>query len=301
MTQSTSIAYNFKVIDSQTPKSQLLVTATSSNANLVPNDSMHLACSSPAPTTGIGMVTITPLALPSPSRGVPQSATITLAVTDDAYTRRKQFLYVAKNPASHALSFSRPTGVYNLDPGAGDHRPDDLFLTGEMRRISWNCIDNGDPNPLNWNWSSLDQAFTDVQGRDLSLNLIEEPCYIATHQDARTWCDTSRGPTPAPHCNPTPTPCATCMNGTGILRALPWDPYLQQQRKIFLQALAAHPLPNGTPVANEPRIPIINPNLPGGDTGIRELNNMRFSSDFDGYTRQALLAAVQTELRTVMQ
>src|SRR5713101_4032774 len=78
VTQSQQIVYNFKVTDTQTPKSQLLVTATSSNANLVPNDSMHLACSSPAPTTGIGMVTITPLALPSPSPGVPQAATITL-------------------------------------------------------------------------------------------------------------------------------------------------------------------------------------------------------------------------------
>jgi len=95
------------------------------------------------------------------------------------------------------------------------------------------------------------------------------------------------------------------MNGTGILRALPWDPYLQQQRKIFLQALAAHPLPSpsSNTVANEPRIPIINPNLPGGDTGIRELNGQPFSATnppLTGYTRAALLSAVQKELRTVM-
>jgi hypothetical protein len=307
VTGPSSITYYFKVTDDLTPKNELLVTAVSSNANLVPNDSGHLACSTPNPTTGIGTVTITPmLPLPSPSPGVPQAATITLSVTDDAYTRRKQFLYVAKNPNSAALSFSRPTGVWNLDPGPGQHRANDQFLTGEMVRISWNCIDNGDPNPANWDWSSLNQAFAAVpDNQDMSLNLIEEPCDIATHQNVLTWCDTSRGPTPAPHCNPSPTPCTTCMNGTGILRALPWDTYLQQRRQIFLQQLAAHPLPSpsGKTVADEPRIRIINPNLPGGDTGIRELNNQPFigtgPTPLPGYTREALLGAVRTELRTV--
>jgi hypothetical protein len=53
-------------------------------------------------------------------------------------------------------------------------------------------------------------------------------------------------------------------------------------------------------VAKEPRIKIINPNLFGGDTGIRELNGVPFSSNtFTDYTRQNLLAAVQGELRTI--
>jgi hypothetical protein len=208
VTGPTSITYNFRVTDSETPKNQLLVTATSSNANLVPNDSDHLLCSTPA-SNGTGTVTITPmLPLPSPSPGVPQAATITLAVTDDNYTRRKQFLYVAKDSTSKALSFSRPTGVWDLDPP--DHHPDDPFLTGEMRRISWKDIDNGG-QPETWNWSSLDGAYTEVynQGRDLSLNLIEEPCYVA--QGATyTWCDTSRDN----------NGCTSC-SGDHTLRALP--------------------------------------------------------------------------------
>ena len=305
--QSTSIAYNFKAIDSQTPKSELLVTATSSNANLVPNDFVHNLVVTQPNSSGFGTVTITPLALPSPSPGVPQAATITLSVTDDAYTRRKQFLYVAKDPASPALSFSRPTGVWHLDPRMHqDHRPDDPFLTGEMRRISWKCIDNGDPDSSNWYWSLLDDAFTDVyqQGRDLSISLIEEPCYVA--QGATyTWCDTSHMSFVCP--TPSPSPCPTCTDGNGnpgILRALPWDPYLQQKRKEFLFALAMHQLPpetGGNTVANEPRIPIMNPNLPGGDTGIRELTGRPFSAtDLPGYTRAGLLGAVRTELRAVL-
>jgi hypothetical protein len=170
VTQSQYIVYYFKVTDSETQKGQLLVTATSSNANLVPNDPDNNLVVTPPDSTGIGHITITPvLPLPSPSPGVPQAATITLSVTDDAYTRRKQFLYVAKNPNSAALSFSRPTGVWNLDPGTGQHRADDQFLTGEMRRISWNCIDNG-LDPGTWDWSSLNDAFSALpDGQDMSI------------------------------------------------------------------------------------------------------------------------------------
>src|SRR5437016_1722355 len=101
--------------------------------------------------------------------------------------------------------YSRPTGVYLLDPDpATGHRPNDAFLTGEMHRISWNQIEQAQGTYL---WAdNLDDIFTQLPfGQDASLNLIEEPCYIATHPNALTWCDTSQGsPTPAPRCIPTP-------------------------------------------------------------------------------------------------
>jgi hypothetical protein len=287
VTNSPYIDYNFQVTDSETQKNQLLVTAVSSNAKLVPNDTSHLTVSSIS-TTGTGTLKITPvLPLPSPSPGVPQAATITLSVTDDAYTRRMQFLYVAKNPTSKAL-FGRPRGVYNLDPDTTQHRPDDAFLTGEMRQISWKDIDKG-PDP--WDWTSLDNAFTEVyqDGKDLSINLIDEPCDVAEAAQY-TWCDINR----------TGSDCNYCENesfGTiGVLRALPWDTYLQQRRQTFLKGLAAHVLlASGNTVANEPLIPIINFNLPGGNNGIRELNMVPFSSlEFEGYTRDSLLTAIQT-------
>lgn len=289
VTQNPNILYHFKVTDSQTPKNQLLVTATSSNAKLVPNDSTHLTVSSIS-NTGFGTLTITPvLPLPSPSPGVPQAATVTLAVTDDAYTRRKQFLYVAQNPTSPALSFSRPTGVYNLDPKMPqDHRPNDSFLTGEMRRIAWYDLETSDGV---FDWQELDDAVADLPtGQVLSLNLKGEPCYIAG-QGTYTWCDTG---------NPNQqNACGTTCTG-GVLRALPWDPFLQQRRRRFLTQLANHVLPTGNTVANEPLIPIINCNLPGGDTGIRELSGQPFSAtNLPGYSRSALFTAVETELRAV--
>ena len=179
VTQSTNIDYSFAVSDGQTIKKNLLVTATSSNASLVPNNPNSNLRITRFPN-GDGKVTITPVALPPPGPGVPQASTITLTVTDEAYTRRTQFLYVAVNPTSPATSFSRPNGVYNLDPqDPDDHRPNDPFLTGEMHRISWRQIDNGGP-PATWDWSELDNAVANLpNGQNLSLNLFEEPCDIA--------------------------------------------------------------------------------------------------------------------------
>jgi hypothetical protein len=297
VTQNNSITYYFKVTDSETlDKSQLLVTATSSNANIVPNSPANLVCSTPNRTTGIGTVRITPLALPSPSPGAPQAATITLSVTDDAYTRREQFLYVAKNPAFPAFSFSRPIGVFNLDPDNTQHRPEDHFLTGEMRRMAWYDME---PSDNQFDFSKLDAAVAtllNAPGQVLSLNLVGEACYIAG--DAQnTWCNTDI-PDQQTACGTTCT-----LNGTpGVTRALPWDSILQGRRKRFLQQLSQHVIPaTGNTVAKEPLIPIINCNLPGGDTGIRELNNVPFSPDtYVGYTREKLLGAVVTELRAIM-
>jgi hypothetical protein len=206
VTQSSSAVYHFTVSDSETPKKELLVTAVSSNANLVPNSVDNLVVTQPD-SNGSGSVKIIPkLPLPSPSPGVPQAATITLSVTDSDYTRRMQFLYVAKNPNFPPLSFSRPTGVYNANADSSQDQPSDPFLTGAEHQISWKCIESSEND---YNWCSLDGIFPLPNGQTLSINLIEEPCYVA--QGARyTWCDTSHNPFTCPSCGsptPTPTPC----------------------------------------------------------------------------------------------
>ena len=302
------VLYHFQVADGETLPKQLLVTATSSNAKLVPNNTTHLTVTSMS-DSGAGTLKITPvLPLPSPSPGVPQAATITLSVTDDAYTRRTQFLYVAKDPTSAALSFSRPTGVYNVNVDVDADRRDAPFVTGEMHQISWKCIDNGEDSST-WDWCSLNEIFDNLpDNEDISINLIEEPCYIVDpnrpNHATQTWCDISHLPFACSSCSPAPSPCPSCAPSDGIhipiTRALPWDSYLQQQREIFLKALADHVIPaTGHKVADERLITIINCNLPGGDTGIRNLNSVPFSSDtYTGYTRGALLTAVETELRT---
>jgi len=100
-------------------------------------------------------------------------------------------------------------------------------------------------------------------------------------------------------------------SGSGIKRALPWDPYLRDRRKLFLQQLANHVI-HYHPAGNTgydydgvlwrfPQLEMINPNLPGGDSGIRELDSLTFNtfSGPQGYTRARLLNAAEDEIETV--
>lgn len=287
----SSTAYAFKVADTQTSPPALVVTATSSNADLVPNDSQHLSVSS-IDSNGRGTLTITPL-LPMSNLKAPQASTITLTVTDApqgtsqtraAYNSRLQFLFVMRDPSSAVPMFLRPTGIYNLNPDPEDHL-DKPYITGEMRGITWRELETGDNI---FNWQPLDNFFGQLApSQVLSLNLQEEPCYIAQNADLPTWCDTNA--------DPDNWGCNTCSGG--VSRAVPWDPYLWRKRERFLQKLAYHLT---TETNNIGTLQIINPNLPGGTTGIHEmLDGPLTDQQIPGYTRENFLAAVQHELRTV--
>jgi hypothetical protein len=133
--------YHFHVSDPNVMnESDLLVTAVSSNAGLVPASGLQVITPD---NDGYGSVKITPSSLPVITGNItkPQATTITLTVADQAYRKSMQFLYVRRDDlASNPIMFLRPCGIYNLDPGEipiDQHRGDDLFLTGEMRRVSW--------------------------------------------------------------------------------------------------------------------------------------------------------------------
>ena len=256
----------------------LVVTANSSNTVLVPND--HITVNPPDVLTGAGTIAIAPV-FPLPAPGVPQTSTITMSAADDNYVRQSTFLYVAYPQTPVIASYSRPSGVYVLKPAST--RQFDLFLTGEMHQISWKDLDQGGGV---YDFSKINDAVSGVQpfGQDISLNLVDEPCYTAD-QATNKWCDTNA------------SGCASeiCINGN--YRAAPWDSNLQTSRYNMLVKMAAYPLGTGHTVANEPLIPIINPNLPGGDTGIRDGSVPLYL--IPGYSRPALLKAVQTELRNI--
>src|SRR5262249_49915397 len=153
-----------------------------------------------------------------PSPGIPQSSTITLSVTDDIYTKRMQFLYVARFKTSTQVEFDRPAGIYNLDPDSTMQRPEDTFVTGEMHRISWKDIDNGH-SPLTWNWKELDDAVAHLPvGQDLSLSLTNDPCDIVTTNAGHLqyppgWCDINPPKGQADDCL---APCIGVGNKPGI-------------------------------------------------------------------------------------
>jgi hypothetical protein len=281
--------YHYTVVSNDnTSKQDLRVSAFSSNTKLVPNDFVNKLVVTQPDSTGAGTVRITPvLPLPSPSPGVPQSSTITLSVTDDYYTRQSTFLYIVSDATSPAIPFSRSRGVYSFSHG--DHR-DDNFISGEVVDVNWSAIETA----LGYDWTALNTVIDNVPtGQQVSLNIQREPCYIAQNTQ-NTWCDTDPDDDNGLGCTPT-----TCQGG--FLRAVPWDSYLQTRREAFLSALAQD-LGMNNRLA---KIKIINPNLPGANTGIRNVSadfNGDCGSDpncMPGYSRAALLGAVQHELRTV--
>lgn len=275
-------AYNV-IPNDLTLKQDLKISAFSSNTKLVPNDFASNLIVTQPDMNGYGTVTIQPqLPLPSPSPGVPQVSTITLSVNDDAYTRQSTFLYVlTPQPGAPATSFSRPGGVYSIGPTNAVEQ--NRFVTGIMKSIQWDEIEaDGNFDELNTLLDTL------PSGQLVSLDLQKEPCEIADTVPNDTWCDTTKPPT---HCQV--TQCTDTHGDKGFLRAVPWDSYLQTRRRAFLVDLAADLSTDGRLA----KIGVINPNIPGMDTGIRNVNE-----DFEelpGYSRQALLSAIQTELRNV--
>ena len=136
-----------------------------------------------------------------------------------------------------------------------------------MHRISWNQIEQAQGTYL---WAdNLDDIFTQLPfGQDASLNLIEEPCYILglTNPPTVTWCDT-RPPAGSTTCT-----LYTCTGGN--LRAVPWDKNLMTRRESYISQMASHLQSTG----NLAKVSIINTNLPGGDSGIRNCDGHGFSA-----------------------
>ncbi len=189
---ATSIVHPFEVTNDSGDGRDLKVSGFSSNTNLVPNDFVNNLTVTQPDVDGNGSVEIIPV-LPLPSPGVPQSATITLSVSDQDYLRQTTFLYVLAPPAGAGgilNGFSRPSGVYLLNP-VDVHRELDSFLTGEThgREVIWSELESG-PGVF-----EFDTVFPDLflglpLGQTLSLNLQQEPCYIAGNA-TETWCDTT--------------------------------------------------------------------------------------------------------------
>ncbi len=275
------------------------VSATSSNTKLVPNDTTYLSCSSPD-GNGKGTVTITPLLpLPSPAPGVPQASTITLSVEDGEYIRQSSFLYVVSPAGGSAVTaYSRPTGVY---PTSGvttlTNLQFDSFLNGVMVNLQWNKADILNGTTHDYDFGDIDDAITTIQllnpTLDISLDLVGDACYTFD-QAAQTWCD------------PISDDRRTCGNltpcgqmGTGFMRAVPWDMSLRASRDAYLDAMNVYL----TVTTNDmDYIEVINTNLPGIETGIRQPGTLSFNAtDFPDYTRAALLGAIQDELRTAQK
>lgn len=276
-TDASETAVPFSVSDVEVSPENLRVVATSSNTDLLPD--LALQVTGAATSRSLGL-------LPKPATA--GAATITLALSDGTFTRESQLLFIARNPDAPAEKFPRPRGIYALDSSGGTSYTTSFgknvslrdsgmrslpFVDGFTLRVAWDDVESGTV-PGVYDFKIVANALAKLPaGQHLSLIIVpDEPAYIASAAGFPTW------------------------NDGGTIRACPWNAYLRERRRALIQALAAF-APNGVALAAESRLAIIDPYLPGGFTGIRDPNGTALNS-LPGYTRAALLAAVQEEIRT---
>jgi len=182
----------------------------------------------------------------------------------------------------------RPRGIFVLDSGQGTSiggvsmRDANIrgsnFVTGYVLRASWQTMETSKEV---YNFTIISNILARLQplGQKLSLIIIpNDPTYIAATAGVTTWTDTDQ-------------------LGNPITRAVPWDPFLLQQRQKFLSALAGFSF-NGIPLSNNPALCVIDPYLAGGFTGIRDPVSSQLRN-LPAYSRSNFLNAVQTELRAL--
>lgn len=274
----------FSLSDAETTAlSDLRVTATSSNTALLPNSNLSISGSGANRTLSISG--------PSPTAG---AATVTLAVSDGEIVRSASVLHVVVDPNAASATFARPRGIFVLDGAQGtahttpwgastplrDANIRDLpHVSGFALRVRWNEVESP-TGPGEYDFAILENALAKLPaGQRLSLIVVDEPAYIADTSGVTTW-----------QLEPQGTPGAK-------KRPVPWDPYLRERRRALLKAMAAHRI-DGVPFAQQARLSVLNPYLPGGHTGLRDPQGKALH-DMVGYSKEVLLATVQDELRTL--
>ncbi|MBX7246250.1 MAG: prolyl oligopeptidase family serine peptidase [Candidatus Sumerlaeaceae bacterium] len=213
-----------------------------------------------------------------------------LHVTEAAEVYSQIQTWFANHAAMAPLSLpspDRPHGLYVLDSFAGTPYSGGTLRDANIRsypwvrgyalRVPWSSLET---SPDVFDFTIIDNILAKLPaGQKLSLILVPfEPSYVAAHAGVSTWSDLD-------------------AQGNPILRAVPWDPYLRERRRLFLHALASHQT-TGTALRDQPAMDVINPYLPGGFTGIRDPNTSSLAT-LPGYTRTQLVAAVEDELRTL--
>jgi dienelactone hydrolase len=215
------------------------------------------------------------------------------ATRDDVYDLIQEWftqwgLFDSTNAVPGNAASGRPRGIYVLDSSQGTqiggvsmrdaNIRSNAFVTGYVLRAAWETLE---PAAGVYDFTIVSNILARLTPMGLKLSLILtpfDPPYIATAPGVATWQDVDR-------------------LGNPLTRAVPWDPYLLQQRARFLSALATNVF-GGHVLRDHPLLDVIDPYLPGGFTGIRDPNVMLLRN-LPGYTRSNLLYAVQHELRAL--
>jgi hypothetical protein len=167
-------------------------------------------------------------------------------------------------PATPPPPSARPCGIYILDSGTGTFRDANIreypFVTGYVLRPFWSDLE---VEQGAYDFRMIDHIIRQLEalGQKLSIELLPgEPSYIAQTPGVTTWVD------------------PTDEDNTTTVRPVPWDPFLLERLRAFVQALAEHRLPNaaagGGPIRlrDHPVLANLNFSIAGiGANGIRDI------------------------------
>jgi hypothetical protein len=268
----TPTAISFNISDTETAAGSLIVTASSSNTNLVPNASLALRGGGTNRT-----MQITPVA------GRVGAAVIKLRVTDGlgAFTQG-EFIFSVFDAASSNNFIRQPRGLFVLDSGGGSqiggvsmrdqNVRDKPFVDGYVLRTDWAVLE---PTDGNFNFTIISNIFAKLPANQkLSLIVSGIPAWLTTLPGITTWT----GGTPS------------------VTKPIPWDAIAQERLRLLLVAIGNH-LVDGVPLRDSPRLAALNVAIPGLSHGIRDPEiKIR---DIPGYSRTNLNLAALRHLTNV--
>lgn len=273
----TPEAMTFTVGDagtSPTAPGSLIVRASSSNTEFVPNTSITLGGGGASRNAQV-----------TPVVGQKGSAVIKLRVTDSlGASAQSEFIFSVFDTASANNSFKQPRGIYVLDSVAGTsiggvpmrdgnvrNRP---FVDGYVLRTEWATLE---PTDGVFDFTIIDNIFAKLPaGQKLSL--------MVASGFLPSWLNTLPGVTTYTAGSP-----ATTL-------PIPWNATVQERYRLLLVALSNHVV-DGVPLCNHPRLAALDMWIPGLKSGIRaQTSQIR---DIPGYTRTLFEGGVLTHLANV--
>jgi dienelactone hydrolase len=271
----TPAAVGFNVADAETVASGLMVIATSSNTNLVPNTNLTLGGGGANRT-----VQVTPVAW---RRGV---AVIRLRVTDAlGATATGEFIFSVFDAGSANNAVPQPRGLFVLDSQAGatingaSMRDANIrnypFVDGYLLRVEWAQLE---PTDGGYDFTIISNIFAKLPANQKLSLLIGNgtfPAWLFTLPGLTTW---TAG-----------TPSVTAP--------LPWDAIAQERYRQLLVALGNFVV-DGVPLRDHPRFAALDAWPPGLKSGIREPDQIHLR-DMAGYSRTNFQNCILTHLTNV--
>ncbi len=199
---------------------------------------------------------------------------------------RKRFQVLILFILLKAAAAGQPSGIYVLDNSLGTYRDANIraddFVDGFVWRTGWGEIETAQGV---YDFSGIDHIVKKLDSIGKKLTVLFgayslEPAYIAQHAGVVTY--TFIDP----------------VSNLATPRAVPYDSYLLERFRIFLDTLSKHPVWNmssGSMVtlSQHPVLANIATNIPGLGA-IRNVNgvNVSVSSTFPGYSRSAFTDSI---------